>query len=145
MVQKKKMVRKLFSTWEKILQFEACKSEKQSCVIFLLYLMKEWTNLANFCWFSTSSLKFCKIFDSITRIFLSHSSRSEQWYFVTKIVLTNCEKKLFWWSRKRNSGWRQIICKLFEITRTIDSNRERSEHFMVTECLFYLFLEVSHI
>ena len=42
-------------------------------------------------------------------------------YFVTKIVLTNCEKKLFYWSRKT-----------FEIPRTIYSNSERSEQFFVT-------------
>ena len=41
MVRKKKMVSEIISTREKIPQFEACKSEKQSCVIFLLYLMKE--------------------------------------------------------------------------------------------------------
>ena len=41
--------------------------------------------------------------------------------------------------------WRPRILKIFEITRTIDSNSERSEQFLVTECLFNLFLEVSHI
>ena len=34
---------------------------------------------------------------------------------------------------------------IFEITRTIYSNSERSEQFLVTECFFNLFLEVSHI
>ena len=37
------------------------------------------------------------------------------------------------------------ICKNFEITRTIYSNTERSGQFLVTECFFNLFLEVSHI
>ena len=58
----------------------------------------------------------------------------KKWYFVTKIVLTYCEKKLFYWSRKT-----------FEITRTIHSNSERSEQFLVTECFFNLFLEFSQI
>ena len=42
-----------------------------------------------------------------------------QWYFVTKIVLNLCEKKLLWWSRKtfENLGWRPRICKHFEITK----------------------------
>ena len=31
-----------------------------------------------------------------------------------------------------------------EITRTIYSNSERSEQFLVTECFFNLFLEVTH-
>ena len=42
-------------------------------------------------------------------------------------------------------GWRPRICKIFEITRTIYSNSERPEQFLVTECFFNLFLEVSHI
>ena len=33
----------------------------------------------------------------------------------------------------------------FEITRTIYSNSERSEQFLVTQCFFNLFLEVSHM
>ena len=71
----------------------------------------------------------------------------EKWYFVTKIVLTFCVKKLFKWSRKTLEirGWRPRGCKMFEITRTIYSNSERSEQFLVTECFFNLFLEVSHI
>ena len=65
---------------------------------------------------------------------------SKKWYFVTKIVLTSCEKKLFKWSRKTFEirGWRPRIDKIFEITRTICSNRERSEQFLVTECFFNL-------
>ena len=68
----------------------------------------------------------------------------KQWYFVTKIVLTYSKKKLFLWSRFffEIRGWRPKICKHFEITRTICSNSERSEQFLVTECFF---LEVSQI
>ena len=35
------------------------------------------------------------------------------------------------------------IFKIFEITRTIYSNSGSSEQFLVTECFFNLFLEVS--
>ena len=42
-------------------------------------------------------------------------------------------------------GWRPSICKIFEITRTIYSNSERSEQCLVTECFFNLFLEVSYV
>ena len=35
--------------------------------------------------------------------------------------------------------------KFFKITRTIYSNIEGSEQFLVTECFFNLFLEVSQI
>ena len=63
--------------------------------------------------------------------------------------------KLFWPTvRKKCSSdlefffeircWRSRICKMFEITRTIYSNIERSEQFLVTECFFNLFLQVSH-
>ena len=54
-------------------------------------------------------------------------------YFVTKIVLTYCKKKLFSWSRKTFEirGWRPRICKNFEIMRTIYSNI-----VLATECFF---------
>ena len=43
-------------------------------------------------------------------------------------------------------GWRLRICKNFETTRIIYSNCERwSEQYLVTECFFNLFLEVSLI
>ena len=58
------------------------------------------------------------------------------WYFVTKIVLTYCEKKLVYVVIEKKKF------KKFEITRTICSNSERSEQLLVTECFFKLFLEV---
>ena len=81
------------------------------------------------------------------RSFLKISVPEVMQYSVSKIVLTFCEKKLFSWSRNtfEIQGWRPRICKNFEITRTIYSNSERSDQFLVTECFFNLFLEVSHI
>ena len=40
----------------------------------------------------------------------------EKWYFVTKIVLTYCEKKMFYWSRKTFEirDWRPRICKFYQ-------------------------------
>ena len=54
------------------------------------------------------------------------------WYFFIKIVLTYCEKKLFWWLRKTFEirGWRPRIRKDFEIARTICLNSERSDQFL---------------
>ena len=56
------------------------------------------------------------------------------WYFVTKIVLAYCEKncsndreKLLKFEAKG-----QEVLKILEITRTIYSNSERSEQFLVT-------------
>ena len=37
-------------------------------------------------------------------------------------------------------GWRLRICKIFEMTRTIYSNSEQSEQFLITECFLNLFL-----
>ena len=44
---------------------------------------------------------------------MAYWTPSKKWYFVTKIVLTYCEKKLFYWSRKTFEirGWRPRICK----------------------------------
>ena len=69
-----------------------------------------------------------------------------EWYFVTKIVLNYCEKKLFQWFRKtfEIQSWRPRICKIFEIIRTIHSNSKRSEQFLVTKCFLNFSLEVSH-
>ena len=59
------------------------------------------------------------------------------------------EKIVLLFSDRENTfeirGWRLGICKIFEITRTIFSNSERSEQFLVTEWFFNLFLEVSQI
>ena len=46
--------------------------------------------------------------------------------------------KLFWPNVRKNCS---IDLENFEINRTIYSNSERSEQFLVTECLF---LKVSH-
>ena len=54
--------------------------------------------------------------------------------------------KLFWPTvRKYCSSDRENFFKNFEITRTICSNSERSEQFLVTQCFFNLFLEVSQL
>ena len=59
------------------------------------------------------------------------------WPTVRKHCSSDREKLFEIW------GWRPRIFKNFEITRTIYSNSERSEQFLVTECFFNLFLEVS--
>ena len=63
--------------------------------------------------------------------------------------------KLFWPTVRKNCSSDQEkllkfeaegrVFSIFEITRTIYSNGERSEQFSVTECFFNLCLEVSHI
>ena len=69
--------------------------------------------------------------------------RWQKWYFVSRIVLTYCEKKMFYWSRKFFEiwGWRPRIYKFFEFTRTVYLNSERSDKFLKTELIFNLFLE----
>jgi hypothetical protein len=64
------------------------------------------------------------------------NSFREKSYLFTIIVVTNCKKKMFQWSRKtfETRGWRPRFWKNFEISGTIYSNSERSEQFLVTEC-----------
>ena len=72
------------------------------------------------------------------------------WYFVTKIVLTYSEKKLFylvieknfWNSRFEGRDFAKI---LRSITRTIYSKSERSEQFLVTDCFFNSFLRSNKL
>ena len=59
--------------------------------------------------------------------------------------------KLFWPTVRKNCssdrktfeirGWRPRICKIFQITRTIYSNSEMSEQFLVTEHCKYIYLQ----
>ena len=79
-------------------------------------------------------------------ILLSCSKVSE-WYFVTQIVLTYCEKQLFYDREKllKFEAEGREFAKKFVIGRTIYSNRKRSEQFLVTEYFFNMFLEVSQI
>ena len=69
-----------------------------------------------------------------------------KWYFVTKTVLTYCEKKKCSSDQEifEDEG-REFAIFLRSLHITICSNSERSEQFLVTECFFKLFLEVSHI
>ena len=58
-------------------------------------------------------------------------------YFASTIVLTRFENfSLTIEKTLEIGGWRPIICKFFEITKTIYSNSERQEQFLVTECSF---------
>ena len=82
-------------------------------------------------------------------------------FFCYQIVLNQTRNgillaNLFWPTVRKNCssdrgktfeirGCRPRICKNFETTRTIYSNSERSEQFLITECFFDLFLEVSHV
>ena len=64
------------------------------------------------------------------------------WYFVTKIVLTGCDREKLLKFEADGREFEKILRSLF---RTIFSDSERSEQFLVTECFFNLFLEVSQI
>ena len=56
----------------------------------------------------------------------------KKWYFVTKIVLTYCEKNCSNDQEKTFEirGRSPRICKTFEVTTTIYSNSEMSVHFL---------------
>ena len=68
-------------------------------------------------------------------------------FLLPKLFWPTVRKKLSLWLRKTFEirGWRPRIYKIFEITRTIYSNSERSELFLVSECFFNLFLYFSHL
>ena len=82
------------------------------------------------------------------------------WYGISKLCARVSKNgillpKLFWPTVRKNcSSGRENLLKFeaesqefkksFEITRTIYSNSESSEQFLVTECFFNLFLEISH-
>ena len=72
----------------------------------------------------------------------------QKWYFVTKIVLTNCEKNCSS-DREKLLKFEAEGPEFAKILRSLEqfiySNSERSEQFLLTECFFNLFLEVSHI
>ena len=51
-------------------------------------------------------------------------------HLLWEIIVLVIEKN-FW-----NSSWRPRICKIFDITRIIYSNSERSEQFLLTDCFF---------
>ena len=63
-------------------------------------------------------------------------------HFMSSYSTSTMQRFWIWLSGR---GWWPRIFKIFEITRTIYSNSERSEQFLVTECFFNLFLEVSDI
>ena len=74
-------------------------------------------------------------------------SLCQKWYFVTKIVLTFCEKKNCSSDREKllkfeaeGQEFANILRSLEQFVQTV---KGRSEQFLVTECFFNLFLEVS--
>ena len=103
------------------------------CIFVLVFFGRQTTNT----FVITFLLYFCVALLLLWRYcFIIVVETTKSWYFVSKIVLTYCEKKMFKWLRKTFEipSWRPRICKIFEITRTIYSNSERSEQFLVTEC-----------
>ena len=71
----------------------------------------------------------------------------QKWYFVTKIVLTYCEKKSSSDREKllKFEAEGQEFAKILRSLKQFIQISERSEQFVVTECFFNLFLEVSQI
>ena len=82
------------------------------------------------------------------------------WWWITKHILLRAAKPLmvFCYQNCSDLLWEKIVLlikknfwnsrlkaenlQIFEITRTIYSNSDRSEQFLVTTCFFNLFLEV---
>ena len=111
---------------------------------FFLLNLKSFADFLSFFCIVTDYPVLLLAFSSFRLARLLYSIIGRKWYFVTKIVLTYCEKKLCQWSRKTFEirGWRPRICK---ISRTIIQTVKGQNSFWVTECFFKLFLEVSQI
>ena len=84
---------------------------------------------------------------SVILYLLSHSANykhlvvmSSSWNFLARAELWRFRAEPSWGASIFELQFKRI-CKIFEITRTIYSNTERSEQFWVTECFFNLFLE----
>ena len=128
-------------------------------VSFFFFMPFSQENLANFQDWADSILLFKT---SVSSHATKHNKGGSLWTWSITIKMRTIDidgilfQKLFWLTVRKNcssvrektfviQGWRPRVCKIFEITRTIYSNSERSEQFLVTECFFNLFLEVSHI
>ena len=86
------------------------------------------------------SLAQCNIFPKINLISRKHGiSLSKLFWPTMKKNWSSDEEKLL------NSRQKAENLQIFEITRAIYSNSERSEQFLVTQCFFNLFLKVSQI
>ena len=81
-------------------------------------------------WELFAKKKLCQCFACKYQIYGEH----EEWYFVTKIVQTYCEKNCS--SDIGCSRPKAEYLQIFDITRRIYSNSEMSEEFLVTECFF---------
>ena len=83
----------------------------------------------------------------ISSFILQENEKRNKWYFFTKTFRTYCEKKNVLVIKKNfgNSRLKAKNLEMFEITRTIYSNSERTEQLLVTEIFFNLFLEVSKV
>ena len=71
----------------------------------------------------------------------------KKWYFVSKIVLTYCEKKMFKGLRKTFEirGWRQEFPNILRSIEKFIQTEKGISTIFETEWFFYLFLEVSQI
>ena len=90
--------------------------------------------------------KIAKLFMELVISAIKYPKNHLQWYFVTKIVLPTVRKKCSSDREKllKFEAEGQEFAKILRsLNKTIYSNSERSEQFLVTECFFNLFLEVS--
>ena len=105
----------------------------------LLILLAPWQGKRN--WFVLTRLlslvpKISKTLRICRTMVFCYKNCSELLWEKNVLVI----KKNFWNSRLKAKN-----LQIFEITRTIHSNSDGSEQFLVTECFFNLFLKVSHV
>ena len=134
--------------WSRFLRSKEVKGSNFDNFIKKMFEVKGYRNFKiwhfNLLWARESWIATCENFKRIMGNSVS-SITAKIVFCYQKFSDILCEK-LFLLSRKTNEirSWRPRICKKFEITRTICSNSEKSEQFLVTD-FFNLYLEVSEI
>ena len=119
------------------------------CIFFLsVIILSGFANKRHFweTFLSRRQQKFEKIFQKLCGDFFQNFLA-----FLNRIYELYLEKCGFYWNGiLLPKLWEKMVLVIENffwdhLTRTIYSNSERSEQFLVTECFFNLFLEVSHI
>ena len=117
-------------------------SNEAFCLIHYI-LMKAKRSKLPWISFPRRSNQICCSLVGLVTVFSMTMPFKSKWFFVTQIVLTYY-----------SNDWEKILkfevegrefAKFLKSHRTIYSNSERLEQFLVKECFFKLFLEVSHV
>ena len=89
------------------------------------------------------------MFSEFNRYLLIFSKNKQKYFLTVSHLFFKLKSSMFIQNSKTLNVFGKFLLtlyceiRLFEITRTIFSNSESSEHFFAAECFFNLFLQVS--